>query len=99
MGPSAIPALSETSGEPLAVPTEMTAEEIETTVQDFANATRNAMKAGFDGVEIHGERAIPAILTGSKSLELKFSQAPMDISSTNSSRMCRISGLMTTADQ
>lgn len=34
-------------------PRAMTLEEIETTIQDFAKAARNALKAGFDGVEIH----------------------------------------------
>lgn len=31
----------------------MTIEDIKTTVQDFKNAAANAVKAGFDGVEIH----------------------------------------------
>tara|TARA_R110000737_G_scaffold345455_1_gene373958 strand:- start:32968 stop:34062 length:1095 start_codon:yes stop_codon:yes gene_type:complete len=34
-------------------PKEMTIEEIKTTVKDFQNAAANAVKAGFDGVEIH----------------------------------------------
>ena len=34
-------------------PREMTIEDIKTTVQDFKNAAKNAMEAGFDGVEIH----------------------------------------------
>jgi len=34
-------------------PKEMTIEEIKTTVKDFQNAAVNAVKAGFDGVEIH----------------------------------------------
>lgn len=34
-------------------PKEMTVEEIKTTVQDFKNAAKNAVEAGFDGVEIH----------------------------------------------
>lgn len=33
---------------------EMTAEEIEQTIRDFGEATRSAIEAGFDGVEIHG---------------------------------------------
>ncbi|MDS3946320.1 NADH-dependent flavin oxidoreductase [Staphylococcus epidermidis] len=33
---------------------EMTAEEIEKTIRDFGEATRRAIEAGFDGVEIHG---------------------------------------------
>ena len=32
----------------------MTAEEIEQTIRDFGEATRRAIEAGFDGVEIHG---------------------------------------------
>lgn len=34
-------------------PKEMTLEEIKQTVLDFKNAAKNAMEAGFDGVEIH----------------------------------------------
>lgn len=35
-------------------PREMTIADIKQTVQDFKNAAANAIKAGFDGVEIHG---------------------------------------------
>ena len=35
------------------VPREMTAEDIRTTVADFAKAARNAIDAGFEGVEVH----------------------------------------------
>ncbi|UAB79973.1 alkene reductase [Marixanthomonas sp. SCSIO 43207] len=35
-------------------PKEMTVADIKQTVQDFADAAKNAMKAGFDGIEIHG---------------------------------------------
>lgn len=34
-------------------PKEMTLEEIQETIQDFKNAAKNAMAAGFDGVELH----------------------------------------------
>jgi N-ethylmaleimide reductase len=34
-------------------PKEMSIEDIKTTVQDFKNSAANAVKAGFDGVEIH----------------------------------------------
>ncbi|KAI1373302.1 12-oxophytodienoate reductase 1 [Hypoxylon crocopeplum] len=34
-------------------PTPMTVEQIQAVVQDFAQAAKNAVKAGFDGVEIH----------------------------------------------
>ncbi|WNW02379.1 alkene reductase [Tenacibaculum sp. HL-MS23] len=34
-------------------PKEMTVEDIKETIQDFKNAAANAVKAGFDGVEIH----------------------------------------------
>ncbi|MEW2354957.1 alkene reductase [Spirillospora sp. NPDC029432] len=36
------------------VPREMTLDDIAAAVQDFADAARNAIDAGFDGVEIHG---------------------------------------------
>lgn len=35
----------------------MTVEEIHNTVKDFGRAAKNAMEAGFDGVEIHGAHA------------------------------------------
>ncbi|MGW4407620.1 alkene reductase [Nonomuraea sp. NPDC004702] len=35
-------------------PRELTEPEIERTVADFADAARNAVEAGFDGVELHG---------------------------------------------
>ncbi|RIV30770.1 alkene reductase [Flagellimonas lutimaris] len=34
-------------------PKEMTKEDIKTTVEDFKNAAKNAVEAGFDGIEIH----------------------------------------------
>lgn len=36
------------------VPKQMTEEDIEQTISDFASAAENAIVAGFDGVEIHG---------------------------------------------
>ncbi|KAE8680353.1 WUSCHEL-related homeobox 8 [Hibiscus syriacus] len=36
------------------VPRRLTTDEITQVVNDFRNAARNAMEAGFDGVEIHG---------------------------------------------
>ncbi|MFF5899347.1 alkene reductase [Streptomyces argenteolus] len=38
---------------PSVVPREMTAEDIGSTVADFASAARNAIEAGFEGVEVH----------------------------------------------
>ncbi|MYS70660.1 alkene reductase [Streptomyces sp. SID5926] len=38
---------------PAVVPREMTTEDIRTTVADFARAARNALDAGFEGVEVH----------------------------------------------
>ncbi|WP_251093670.1 alkene reductase [Streptomyces sp. Caat 7-52] len=38
---------------PAAVPREMTADDIRTTVADFAAAARRAVEAGFEGVEVH----------------------------------------------
>lgn len=35
-------------------PRELTLEEIKTTIEDFAKAAKNAVDAGFDGVELHG---------------------------------------------
>ncbi|KAI8146683.1 hypothetical protein BJV82DRAFT_643284 [Fennellomyces sp. T-0311] len=36
------------------VPHPMTLDEIQRTINEYANAAKNAIKAGFDGVEIHG---------------------------------------------
>jgi N-ethylmaleimide reductase len=36
------------------VPTAMTADDLELTKAEFVNAAKNAIKAGFDGVELHG---------------------------------------------
>ncbi|KAK8017677.1 hypothetical protein PG993_014003 [Apiospora rasikravindrae] len=49
MGPSAIP----TPGAGHVVPRPMTKQDIKRTVAEFATAARNAVDAGFDGVEIH----------------------------------------------
>ncbi|MFE5397770.1 alkene reductase [Streptomyces sp. NPDC056568] len=38
---------------PSAVPREMTGEDVRATVSDFARAARNALDAGFEGVEVH----------------------------------------------
>ncbi|MEU9519438.1 alkene reductase [Streptomyces sp. NPDC048224] len=38
---------------PAVVPREMSTEDIRTTVADFARAARNALDAGFEGVEVH----------------------------------------------
>lgn len=39
---------------PFETPREMTLDEIQATIKDFASATTHAMSAGFDGVEVHG---------------------------------------------
>lgn len=36
------------------VPRELTTEEVKQTVKDFGTAAKNAIEAGFDGVELHG---------------------------------------------
>ncbi len=59
LAPAAIPVEGEiwtdTKGmQAYPVPEAMTAEEISTAVQEFARAAKNAVKAGFDGVELHG---------------------------------------------
>ncbi|RMZ71746.1 nadh:flavin oxidoreductase nadh oxidase family [Pyrenophora seminiperda CCB06] len=41
-------------GEGYATPKEMTVDEIKQRVEEFAQAAKNAVEAGFDGVEIHG---------------------------------------------
>ena len=55
--PSAIAAAGEsytpTGKKPYVTPHAMTKDEIASTVRDYATATRRAMEAGFDGVEIH----------------------------------------------
>jgi N-ethylmaleimide reductase len=38
----------------LVTPHELTSEEIRETIADFVSASRNAIEAGFDGVELHG---------------------------------------------
>lgn len=43
---------SEGAGKP--VPRELSNEEIESIIRDFGEATRRAIEAGYDGVEIHG---------------------------------------------
>jgi len=47
---SAVTALRNNSEEPRA----LTADEVEQTIKDFGQATKRAILAGFDGVEIHG---------------------------------------------
>ena len=59
LAPSAVAAAGEmyTDAEgmqPLPTPQEMTAEDIKTTIAEFARAAENAVAAGFDGVELHG---------------------------------------------
>ncbi|GAA2335643.1 alkene reductase [Streptomyces violaceusniger] len=58
VGPSAVPASGEmytpAGPKPYVTPREMTEGDIAETISDFARAARNAMQAGFDGVEVHG---------------------------------------------
>lgn len=59
VGPSAIVAKGEmyTDQEgalPHPTPKEMTAEDIDTAINEFVQAAKNAIEAGFDGVELHG---------------------------------------------
>lgn len=57
VGPSAVAAdikiFTPTGMHPAPVPHELTTEEIAAIVRDYAQAARNAMDVGFDGVEIH----------------------------------------------
>jgi NADPH2 dehydrogenase len=48
VAPSPIP-YSESS----AVPKELTVEEIQSFIKDYTQAAKNAVEAGFDGVELH----------------------------------------------
>jgi N-ethylmaleimide reductase len=59
LAPSAIAAAGEmyTDAEgmkPNAMPEEMTESDIKATIEEFAQAAKNAVAAGFDGVELHG---------------------------------------------
>jgi len=58
VGPSPIPATGDfflpTGRVEFPIPRELRIEEIAPIVEDFAQATRNAREAGFDGVELHG---------------------------------------------
>lgn len=58
LAPSAVAAAGEmftdTQGlQPHPVPNEMTAQDIQNTVAEYAEAAKNALAAGFDGVELH----------------------------------------------
>ncbi|MEU4626742.1 alkene reductase [Actinoplanes sp. NPDC023801] len=58
VGPSAVKAdgqvFTHEGPQVLVAPRELTEDEITETIADFASAARNAIEAGFDGVEIHG---------------------------------------------
>jgi len=58
VAPSAIPATGDfflpTGRVEFPIPRELENEEIALIIEDFAQATRNAREAGFDGVELHG---------------------------------------------
>ncbi|MFB9906894.1 alkene reductase [Allokutzneria oryzae] len=58
VGPSAVAAQGQiftgTGMHDFVTPKELTEEEIHQTIADFATAARNAIDAGFDGVELHG---------------------------------------------
>ncbi|QID39195.1 alkene reductase [Streptomyces albus] len=57
-GPSAVPVPGpvhvKDGKAPAPVPREMTVEDIRTAITDHVAAARNALRAGFDGVELHG---------------------------------------------
>ena len=57
VAPSAVPAkgqnYTDEGMKPFVTPRELTREEIRAIVRDFATASKNAISAGFDGVELH----------------------------------------------
>ena len=53
VAPSPIPTGAVAGGEEQVIPRELTVPEIKEYVQLYANAARNAVEAGFDGVELH----------------------------------------------
>lgn len=61
-GPDSFAGASATPTEGGVVPRELTEEEIWGFVDDYAQAARNAIEAGFDGVEIHGANVIHSVL-------------------------------------
>ncbi|KAI8142792.1 hypothetical protein BJV82DRAFT_649944 [Fennellomyces sp. T-0311] len=57
VAPSPIPIKDEIfqfTGKPFEVPHELTVDEIPEIIQEYVQAAKNAIEAGFDGVEIHG---------------------------------------------
>ncbi|WP_211588945.1 alkene reductase [Allorhizocola rhizosphaerae] len=58
LAPSAVPTkekiYTRTGLADIPVPREMSTKDVEQTVSDFVQAARNAVEAGFDGVELHG---------------------------------------------
>ena len=64
-------------------PQALSEEEIQAFVKYYANAASNAMKAGFDGVEIHGTSAGIFRID----IVLNAYQAPMATSSINSGKV------------
>lgn len=60
IGASAIPASNtemytdQQGMQPLPTPEEVSTEEVAALIQEFVQSAKNAMKAGFDGVELHG---------------------------------------------
>ncbi|WP_128543155.1 alkene reductase [Larkinella soli] len=59
VGPSAVAAegmmwTDQEGPKPNATPRELTTEEVKAVIQEFVQASKNAVEAGFDGVELHG---------------------------------------------
>jgi 2,4-dienoyl-CoA reductase-like NADH-dependent reductase (Old Yellow Enzyme family) len=58
VAPSAVQApgqmFTPTGMQPMALPRELTSDEVPAVVEEFAQAARNAVAAGLDGVEVHG---------------------------------------------
>lgn len=77
-----------------APPKPMTVEEIKQTTQDFADAAKKAVEAGFDGVEIHGKLAMTTL--GSQYHANTASQVPTATSLISSSTTTSTSELTPT---
>lgn len=59
-------------------PQELTTDEVRQTVRDFAAAAKNAIDAGFDGIELHGANGylVHQFLGPNTNLHIGFEETP-----------------------